>query len=335
MGKNIILCCDGTGQQFQENKSNPLRLHYCLHNDANQISFYNPGVGTFDPSRSERYDEGWLGDLTSWARSSVEGKGFGYGIVRNITDAYRFLMQTYDGSAGDRVYIFGFSRGAFTAQAVAGMLNKCGLLYAHNENLLSYATEIYLKRGNDGIAKDFKNTMARACKPYMLGVWDTVKSLGDSHQDDFFYASPAENAVFGYHAVSIDEQRADFLPSLWDAGRHDNLEQVWFAGVHSDVGGGYPHDGLGNIGLRWMIERAREHQVQFRDERVEEFQGDWNGEPNESFTGWIRIRGSEPRAVAEQSRVHQTALRRRQERSAYNPEQLPADDRLIAVPNAS
>lgn len=322
MGKRIVVCCDGTGQQFQQNKSNPLRLHYCLCNDDSQDSFYDPGVGTFDP-RGADHDTGWLGDVASFVGETVQGKRLGAGIVRNIQDVYRYLMQVFD--AGDRVYLFGFSRGAFTAQAVAGMLDKCGLLGAHNDNLVPYATEIYLNKQNARVAADFKATMARPCRPRLIGVWETVKSLGSRYEEDFFYADTASNCDYGAQALAIDEQREDFAPSVWDAGS-DNPRQVWFPGVHSDVGGGYPEDGLANGALRWMIAQASAHGVAFRDERVASFVPDYAGVWHDSYAGGWRLLGAEPRQVPADARIHESAVTRRAEAvDGYAPSNWPTE----------
>ena len=318
MAKNIVLCCDGTGNEFEDNKTNPLRLHYCLRNDTDQVSFYDPGVGTFDPNGPD-YSSGLLGDISSFLSTNIGGGAHGYGIVQNIEDAYRYLMATY--RKNDKVYLFGFSRGAFTAQAVAGMLNKVGLLYPHNGNLVPYALRIYLKKGNPRIAREFKATMARPCKPRMIGVWDTVKSLGDNHEDDFFYRNTADNCRYGYHAVSIDERREDFVPSLWK--KRKNVEQVWFPGVHSDVGGGYARDGLANAALRWMIRKAGDCGVAFQDDRVEEFVPDVTQEWNESYEGKWLVRGAERREIPDGAKVHASALERRQGRTDYDPPNLP------------
>ncbi|MCK0745888.1 DUF2235 domain-containing protein [Chromohalobacter nigrandesensis] len=326
MGKNIVLCCDGTGQKFQNNKSNPLRLHYCLHNDDSQISFYDPGVGTFAPNTPLNYDAGWLGNLWPKLARLIGGKGFGRGIVHNILDVYRFLMQNY--VDGDDIYLFGFSRGAFTAQAVAGMLNKCGLLYRHNDNLIPYVTDIYLKRNNDDIATDFKNTMCRPCRPKFIGVWDTVKSLGPHHQDNYFYGTAADNCNVGRQALSIDEHRKDFYPSVWETDR-GNLEQVWFSGVHADVGGGYTEDGLANNALHWMIQQAEQHGVQFRSKRVAEFQADPDGTLHESLKGLLyTLRGSRARNIPADSSVHWSVDERRNSVRNYDPSNLPASHLL-------
>ena len=326
MAKRIILCCDGTGQEFQDNKTNPLRLHYCLKNSDKQISFYDPGVGTFDPE-GEDTSGGILSDLSSSVGKLVKGQGLGYGIVKNIEDGYRFLMQTYDD--GDSVYLFGFSRGAFTAQAIAGLLYKCGLLAAYNENLIPYALEIYLTKGNKRIARDFKSTMCRPCKPKMLGVWDTVKSLGRHHQDDFFYENLPSDVANAFHALAIDEKRDDFVPSIWDEKKVQKtqaVEQVWFPGVHSDVGGGYREDGLANIALRWMIDRAAGVGVEFHKGRVEEFKTNPDGVLHESDEGllWM-IRGIEERPIPDGALVHESVKKRKN----YKPK-LPRNHKVVS-----
>lgn len=264
-----------------------------------------------------------MGELSAAASRTLGGGAQGYGVVQNIEDAYRFLMNLYE--QGDKVFLFGFSRGAFTAQAVAGLLNKCGLLYAYNGNLVAYALRIYLKKGNDRVAREFKRTMARACKPAMIGVWDTVKSLGDHHEDRFFYANPRDNCVHGYHAVSIDERREDFEPSLWGRRQGARHVEVWFPGVHSDVGGGYPEDGLANGALQWMIARAREHGVRFREQRVREFKPDHKGKLHDPLAGlpWS-LRGAAPRKIPKDANVHASAFDRRRARSVdYAPANLP------------
>lgn len=321
MSKTIVVCCDGTGQKFEDNKANPLRFHYCLKNSSSQISFYDPGVGTFDPDDTS-FSSGWIDDIASTVSKKIAGGGLGYGVVQNIQDAYSYLMSVYN--ENDKVVLIGFSRGAFTAQAVAGLLNKCGLLYPHNDNLIPYVLKIYLKKDNHDLAQDFKSTMSRECKPNMVGVWDTVKSLGDNHQEDFFYGSPRDNCVYGYHALSIDEQRSDFVPSRWGKQQDKNHIEVWFPGVHADIGGGYPEAGLANSALHWMISKARKHGVQFRDDRINEFQPDPEGKFHESLEGGWVLRGGSPRPIPSGATIHESAVTCRDSESCdYNPPNIP------------
>jgi uncharacterized protein (DUF2235 family) len=213
---------------------------------------------------------------------------------------------------------------------VAGLLNKCGLLDQYNDNLVPYALRIYLQKGNNKIASEFKRTMARECVPEMLGVWDTVKSLGSNHEEDFFYKGERPNSRHGYHALSIDERREDFVPSKWGDAQDENHIDVWFPGAHSDVGGGYAEDGLANGALQWMIARAREHNVAFREDRVAEFDSDPTDLLHDSRAGLWNLRDAVEREVPQGARVHRSALDRREAVADYDPENLPSDLEPVA-----
>jgi uncharacterized protein (DUF2235 family) len=190
------------------------------------------------------------------------GLAFGYGISDNISDAYQFLMRNFE--PGDQVYVFGFSRGAYTARALCGMLHIVGLLTEGNEGLIPYAIRMIKRKKIDfAVAADFKKTFSRECKPHFAGVWDTFSSLGWVYDPvEFPYTRATKNPDFHIirHAVSIDERRAFFRQNLF--GEPNNPQQdileVWFAGVHSDVGGSYPESvsQLSKCALRWMLGEA-------------------------------------------------------------------------------
>jgi uncharacterized protein (DUF2235 family) len=214
------------------------------------VAFYDPGVGTFSaPAALTR---------PSKAVTKVFGLAFGYGITANIGDAYRFLMETYE--PDDRIYIFGFSRGAYTARAVAAMLYKCGLLERRNDNLLPYALKLFKYDRRPDIYKGFKRTFSRDCGVHFVGVWDTVSSVGwiyDPLTLQFTMNNPIVKTV--RHAIAIDERRCFYRQNLWGEGGADqDVKQVWFAGAHCDVGGGYleTESGPSQIALDWMIEEA-------------------------------------------------------------------------------
>ena len=283
--KNIIVCCDGTGNEYNDDHNTNVVLCFeALVRDENQIGFYDPGVGTFDA----------LGRVVGKKVGVVLGQAFGTGLDQNIEDAYRYLMNRHN--PGDRVFLFGFSRGAFTARAIAGMLFKVGLLQKGSENLIPYATKIYNGRKpigpkdsekvkkkkqdhndhNRRIAEGFKRTYCHECRPYFIGVWDTVGALGHFLSKKFFDATLHEDVRYGYHAVSIDEKRKKFPVSLWNEEKvgpsKQTIEQVWFAGVHSDVGGWYMERGLSNAALRWMLQKAAGAGLRLKpgwDERLE------------------------------------------------------------------
>jgi uncharacterized protein (DUF2235 family) len=251
MAKNIVICCDGTGNEFGEQNSNVVKLYKMLVCNANQIAYYHPGVGTMGARNALTRIGKW------WTR--VIGLAFGYGISDNVADAYQFLMRTFE--SGDRLYVFGFSRGAYTARALCGMLHAVGLLTEGNEGLIPYAIRmIKSKQINFGVAADFEKTFSRECRPYFVGVWDTVSSVGwvyNAVHFPFTTATHNPDLQIVRHAMSIDERRAFFRQNLFGAPRNtqQDIEEVWFAGVHSDVGGSYPESEsqLSKLALRWMV----------------------------------------------------------------------------------
>ncbi|ADV83239.1 T6SS phospholipase effector Tle1-like catalytic domain-containing protein [Terriglobus saanensis] len=291
--KNIFVCCDGTGNEFAakdslDGNSNVVKLYTALKLDEHQVAYYHPGVGTLgDPTKE--------GIARKW--SVVKGLAFGQGFQENVLDAYRYLMQHY--ASGDKVYLFGFSRGAYTARALAGLLHGYGLLCRGNEGHIPYAWRMYTERivterelNAHTVTTDtsFRDTFShRDFSIHFVGLWDTVSSVG-------WISTPlrlldmAQNPSIqrGRHAVSIDERRCFYQDNLWGGPvkvdlpsvpgnpaaepmlKCQDLLQVWFAGVHSDVGGSYPQlqSGLANIALEWMIGEARKAQAVFEETRV-------------------------------------------------------------------
>ena len=187
--KNIVICCDGTGAEYGRNNTNVVKLYQRVIRDSDQIAFYDPGVGTFS----------FLGREVGRRVGIQLGRFFGAGLQQNVEDAYRYLMDRYE--AGDKVFLFGFSRGAFTVRALAGMLHKCGLLQKGSINLIPYASKIYNRRDKHEIAAGFKETYSHECKPYFIGVWDTVGSMGWFWGKKFFDTVLNGDVAYGYQAV--------------------------------------------------------------------------------------------------------------------------------------
>jgi len=253
--KNIVICCDGTGNEYGDHNSNVVKLYSALIINDQQRGYYHPGVGTMGaPSARNRVSSAW---------STVMGLAFGVGVLTNVGDAYRYLMNLYED--GDKVFLFGFSRGAYTARALAGVLHMYGLLCPGNEGLIPYILRMYAKRTRQAagmthtfaVADGFKATFCRHCPLHFVGVWDTVSSVGwiwDALKVPYTARNP--DMANGRHAVSIDERRCYFTNNLWgDPFPNQSIKQVWFAGVHSDVGGSYSESesGLSQIALEWMI----------------------------------------------------------------------------------
>jgi len=252
MSKNIIVCCDGTGNEFGDSNSNVVKLYQTLICDASQIAYYHPGVGTMGSTSA-------LSGLGKWW-TKVIGLAFGYGLSENVADAYQFLMKTFE--TGDKVFVFGFSRGAYTARALCGLVHFVGLLTEGNEGQIPYAIRMF-KDKEFKVAAGFKKTFSRECKPHFVGVWDTVSSVGWVYNAVVFpYTRADSNPDLNIvrHAISLDERRA-FFPSNSYGPPHDDHQdvmEVLFSGVHSDVGGSYPEPNsqLSKIPLQWMLAHA-------------------------------------------------------------------------------
>jgi len=279
MSKNIVLCLDGTGNQLKaKGNTNVVRLFELLDlsDPSKQIAYYDPGVGTFSAQ----------GTWTPAGRRTTKllGLAVGYGLRTNLGEAYTYLMQHY--CPGDRIFIAGFSRGAYTARALTGMLNAVGLLRPGSENLVQYAVSCYCrsKRWSDDDWRQlhlFAGTFSRKVDGYTripveyLGLWDSVKAAGILRWNlRWLFTRKIPNARSVRHAVSIDEKRRPYREYLIEdrgsspaahggADRHTaaehHVEEVWFAGVHSDIGGTFPDDSrLAQITFKWVVDGALE-----------------------------------------------------------------------------
>jgi uncharacterized protein (DUF2235 family) len=306
--RKIIVCSDGTWndpEQLDRGSlvpSNVVKIAraLALAEDPNQRIFYDQGVGT--GSRLDRF----TGGLT------------GKGLIKNIFDGYGFIAEHYE--PGDKIYLFGFSRGAYTVRSLAGLIGKFGIDKTLSQRQLAQATTSsatgkVAKSRTDEVPDELqplrqqyerykaeasvekKQEVVQAFRAQtdcyepeieMIGVWDTVGSLGiplplPRFRYLTFFNDWIERALLGkyrfldvqlgtrvrgaYHALAIDENRKAFLPTLWKknpAAPDDQvLEQVWFAGIHSNVGGGYADTGLSDNALLWMMNRGQRHGLTF------------------------------------------------------------------------
>ena len=254
MSKRIVFCADGTWDGTSNN-TNVFKLFNSLSITADQVTYYDTGVGT-DGSPIEK----------------LVGGAFGTGLFQKIKDGYAKIAQVYE--AGDETFIFGFSRGAYTARSLAGMIAICGLPTKNfDNNLLDTAFQAY--RNKDQRAALLASLGAYGmddAKLTMVGVWDTVGSLGIPSVFGgvapllygFLDTGLHPDVLNAYQALAIDEKRMEFPPTLWTGATAPGqvLEQLWFCGCHSDVGGGFApgdNDGgttLSDITLGWMMQKA-------------------------------------------------------------------------------
>jgi uncharacterized protein (DUF2235 family) len=276
MPKNLVICCDGTNNQFGRENTNVVRLVQALNRDpARQRMYYDPGVGTLpEPGWVT-----WIGKLVS----DVCGLAFGAGLLWKVQEAYAFLMELWE--PGDQVFCFGFSRGAYTVRVLAGLLHELGLLSRGNDNLIPYVTRLFKTARKDNplapaaepksaywqLRDEFRRTFARKVHPEQsdddrrfpvrfVGLWDTVSSVGwvwDPAKFPFSTHNPGIQTV--RHAVSVDERRWFFRQNLMQPVNGQDVIQLWFPGVHCDVGGGYPPSGGGlwRNAFQWLVGEAR------------------------------------------------------------------------------
>jgi hypothetical protein len=306
---NLVICCDGTWNTPDQNDkgvpapTNVARLYNCVDERAGQKRYYHPGVGT---------DGSW------WDKAI--GGGTGAGLDGNVMSAYRWLCEHYESDA-DNIYLFGFSRGAYTVRSLIGFINCCGLLRARGvaasdlwprierlfQNGYRTKTETRDTWRNEGWAfhDDGGEVPIR-----FLGVWDTVGALGipdtlpvlrlleNVHDYRFHDTLLSDNVKSARHAVSMDEMRESFQPTLWtNAARHADAQECWFPGVHSDVGGGYHEAGLANGALRWMIAEARNAGLVFSDAMVEQVAPNYLDMVHDSCTPPFSAFPTQPRSV--------------------------------------
>lgn len=198
-GRTLIICLDGTGDQFDDDNSNVVNFVACLKKDnPQQVTYYQSGIGTYN-------EQGLRNGIAAAIDMSV---GSGLGI--HVKDAYRFLMQNY--REGDRICLFGFSRGSYTVRCLAGMLHKVGLLPAHNRAQINFAYNFYKNDTPEGwhMSREFKKTFCADVNVYFIGVWDCVASVGFIPRKLPLSKSPTNNIEYFRHAMALDEHRSKF-----------------------------------------------------------------------------------------------------------------------------
>ncbi len=250
--RNIVVCLDGTNNRYNAANTNVVKLYGLLDRTADdQIAYYQPGIGTMLPV-------GVWGTIRRWIVARLD-LAIAWLLEDHVSAAYRFLMRYHE--EGDRIFIFGFSRGAYEARVLAAMLFKTGLLGRGNEELIPFAWEIFGRKFGDKTYLGFRRTFSRTVQIHFLGLWDTVSSVGwawNPTHYQFTADNPAVRTV--RHAVALDERRTFFVQNLWTSRVEPGLDskQVWFPGVHADVGGGYPEaeSGLSKVTLQWMVREA-------------------------------------------------------------------------------
>ncbi len=252
------------------------------------------------------------------------GGAFGYGLSGHVMEGYRWLCETWQ--PGDDIFLFGFSRGAYTARSLGGMIRKCGLL-RHDavgtvgKAEVSDAYDFYREldsKPDDAIARDFRAGHSVQVDIHFIGVWDTVGALGIPDTAAWFpYARSryqfhdtelSKIVKHAYQALALDEHRADFQPAIWTRNPNTikpgenltskkveqvDIEQRWFIGAHADVGGGNDRDGSGrkpdslpDLPLAWLQYKAIDAGLAF-SEQLEPADDAWRGVPRNSYAEFM------------------------------------------------
>jgi uncharacterized protein (DUF2235 family) len=295
LGRNIIICADGTGNTFDKGVSNVTRMIklLALDNHGMQIVVYDQGIGTnanrigavehyrkLIPDKNSLVmlpgPQQWPFILMGWA-ARVAGLLVGYGLKANVKEMYQHLSQLYEDPA-DKIYLFGFSRGAFAVRALAGLVYRCGLPFKGVKNFnacFDQAWELYYPQLEDEnkIAEFRHECRTQRCAINFLGLWDTVKSYGGLIPVILPHLRHNPIVSIVRHALALNERRSWFNATTW--GRLDSdrtgaelrikcdpgyqlqdIEEVWFRGCHSDIGGGDAEAITGMIALRWILGEA-------------------------------------------------------------------------------
>ena len=266
VGKRIVICCDGTWNTPEPRTppSNVIKLARAISpsgfDGVHQVVYYDWGVGTY--------------------RTRLLGGMIGLGLHKDVQDAYRFIMHNH--APGDEIFLFGYSRGAYTVRSLALMLTKCGLLHQQHFDKVIEAFAIYRDRSityaqlHDWRRKHCTEDTQAGATIKFIGVWDTIGALGNPGYwlplpDDSRFSNTflSGEILTARHALAIDERRRAFVPTLWtteDGEEDDRLQQVWFSGCHADVGGGYlpqPEGLASDASLAWMAGEACQHGLYF------------------------------------------------------------------------
>lgn len=326
---NIVICADGTWNRPEDDieknfPTNVLKLARSIapnSREKKQHVFYDWGLGTH--------------------HSGIISGATGRGIHKNILDGYRYIVQNY--AAGDQIYLFGFSRGAYTVRALCGLINNCGIVKRKDAKLINHAWGIYKSPAkknhpNGNNAQDFRRSHChRSRKVHFVGVWETVGALGIPSSvmglldgnDEFYDTKMGGNVQFARHGLAIDEKRVDFQPTIWRARTGVDPKQVWFCGSHSDIGGSYPPDkdgrSVADITLGWMMDEAIEAGLILAPHLKAGLSNGSGAQLHESRRKLFRFKARLHRPVDQQcvgTRIHPSVRERYEQDATYRPPEL-------------
>ncbi len=332
MNKRIVICADGTWNRPEKNlkkdfPTNVLRLARAIKPTGNdrapQEVFYDWGIGSY-------YDP-------------VIGGATGEGLHKNIMDCYRYIVQNY--LPGDELFLFGFSRGAYTVRSLCGLINNCGIVKRPDAPLIQQAFNHYKRSGSDYAPNGresikFRNMHSHESREIkFVGVWDTVGAMGIpisflglfEDKDEFYDTKLGKNIRVARHAMAIDEHRSDFEPTIWTPRANLDLQQVWFSGAHSDIGGSYKPDKDGLIlsdnSLNWILKEAKKFGLSIEEHLIKSINIDCSplAELHESRRSFYRVKKTYYRPIDHgkgEILIHKSVKIRWEDDSGYRPHNL-------------
>ncbi len=344
--KRLITCSDGTWNK-PDNKDRGLPVETNVEKMFRAICTTDNADAYKPVHQLKIYDQG-VGTGYTW-KDKLIGGATGAGIDKNIKDMYTFLMLNYE--PGDQIYLFGFSRGAYTARSIGGLIRNCGILRPENIMLVDKAYNLYRDRNkysspDSDLMTSFRHRYAHEDQTpvHFIGVWDTVGSLGiplpwyklrNRNRYKFHDLTLGSTVQHAYHALAIDEKRRLFQPTLWQQSstvannpyHPQKMEQRWFPGVHSNVGGGYADSGLSDIALNWLLNKANEAGLCYEEERLKAIKPDHLAELRNSYTPlywfWFPTYRKLLNPEYPNQTIDETAYQRMKEQPKYRPKNIP------------
>ena len=318
MGRHLVVCTDGTWNRPDQRDhglvvpSNVVKVARavagCNDGGVEQCIYYDKGVGT----------AGW------W--DCIKGGAFGIGLSENVKQAYEALGKKFE--SGDRIFLFGFSRGAYTARSLAGLIGLCGIPKGRESDVTAISDRAFRIYRSSSRARGRGERVSEHIKKYshahedgrpvndvhFIGVWDTVGAYGipfvysnayNRYRFKFHDTALGDHIERAYHALAIDERRGPFKPTLWQEGKASErqvVEQLWFPGVHSNIGGGYIDHGLSDRAFLWMCLKARDAGLGFKADYMNlRVNPDYHGELRNSRVGFYRLLSVRARAIGKKN----------------------------------
>jgi uncharacterized protein (DUF2235 family) len=330
MTKRIVICADGTWSRPENNlkqdiPTNVLRLARAIKpigsDKVPQQVFYDWGIGSYHEK----------------VRAGATGKG----LHKNIMDDYRYIVQNY--SPGDEIFLFGFSRGAYTIRSLVGLIHNCGIVKRPDARLIQAAFNLYKKSSKHYAPTgskpvEFRKEHSHTSRDItFVGAWDTVGAMGIpfsvlgflNDKDEFYDTTICSHVKCARHAMAIDEYREDFEPTVWHPRENVDMQQVWFLGAHSDIGGSYKPDKdgtlLSDITLGWMMQEASTAGLTIEAHLKKQLKPNSLAKLHKSSRSFYRIKQKYYRELAHGRgpvMIHHSVKQRWEQDSSYRPSNL-------------